>query len=213
MKSGCTWATLLELHGLSSMTTDCRSAHQAGLNDSSAHIGFFALAFGWSWAWWLGAALVKNASPLTASVLQVAGGFGPGIAAVVVVAHCEGRTGLHHWMARCLQWRVGWLRMLLAFVAPAMLMGLAAVIHLALGGALPASAAKGHLMLVALNFVLLFLKGGPLGEEFGWRGCALPAMQSRCGWRVASMVLGVAWAAWHLPLFFVSSTVQSQLPF
>ncbi len=67
-------------------------------------------------------------------------------------------------------------------------------------------------MLVALNFALVFLIGGPLGEEFGWRGYALPVMQARWGWRGASLGLGVVWVAWHLPLFYGSGTVQSYLP-
>jgi hypothetical protein len=174
---------------------------------------FFALAFGWSWACWAGAALLKNGSAFTSGALQMLGGFGPSMAAVVVVAHREGRTGLRSWFTRCLQWRVGWLRMLLAFVFPLLFMGLAAFIHVALGGTLPDSPAKGHLMLVAINFLLVFLVGGPLGEEFGWRGFALPALQARWGWRTASLVLGGAWAAWHLPLFYSNGTVQSHLPF
>lgn len=174
---------------------------------------FFVLAFGWSWVCWLGAAWLKHRAVLPAAALDVLGGFGPGVAAVVVTAYSEGRPGLHRWLTRCLQWRVGWLRMLLAFVLPALLMGLAALIHLALGGTLPDSPAKGHFLLVVINFILVFLIGGPLGEEFGWRGYALPDMQARWGWRVASLALGAAWATWHLPLFYGSSTVQSHLPF
>jgi membrane protease YdiL (CAAX protease family) len=174
---------------------------------------FFAWAFGWSWTCWFGAALLKNGSAFTAGGLEMLGGFGPGIAAVVVVAHGEGRSGLHRWLLRCLQWRVGWLRVLLAFIAPALLMGLALVIHGALGGTIPDSPARGHVWLAALNFILVFLIGGPLGEEFGWRGYALPAMQARWGWRKASLTLGVVWATWHLPLFLSSGTVQSHLPF
>ncbi len=195
------------------MTAKQGAACPAGPADTSSVMWFFVLAFGWSWVCWLGAVLVRDASPPTASALQVLGGFGPGIAAVVVVAHGEGSHGLRRWLARCLQWRVGWLRMLLAFVAPALLMGLAAVIHVAMGGTLPHSPARGHLLLVALNFVLVFFIGGPLGEEFGWRGYALPVMQSRWGWRAASLGLGVAWVTWHLPLFYGSGTVQSHLPF
>ncbi len=50
---------------------------------------------------------------------------------------------------------------------------------------------------------------GPLGEEFGWRGFALPQIM---GWRspaAAGLVVGVFWAAWHLPTFFISTLSQS----
>ena len=195
------------------MTTKRSFAGQKKRGTGTDVMLFFALAFGWSWICWVSAAVLKNGSPFPSGALQMLGGLGPSIAAVVVVAHSRGLTGLKRWLARCLQWRVGWLRMLLAFVLPALLMGLAAFIHTALGGSLPDSPAKGHLLLVAVNFILVFLVGGPLGEEFGWRGYALPAMQVRWGWRTASVMLGGVWAAWHLPLFYCSGTVQSHLPF
>jgi membrane protease YdiL (CAAX protease family) len=103
--------------------------------------------------------------------------------------------------------------MLLAFMFPAAYMGLAAAAHVALGGTLPPSPAAGHVWLAALNVLLIFLVGGPLGEEFGWRGFALPALQECWGWRIASVVLGIVWAAWHLPLFYTAGNLQSHWPF
>jgi len=78
---------------------------------------------------------------------------------------------------------------------------------------MPPSPAAGHLWLAALNVLLIFLVGGSLSEEFGWRGFALPALQSRWGWRVASLVLGLIWAVWHLPLFYSAGNLQSHWPF
>jgi len=46
-------------------------------------------------------------------------------------------------------------------------------------------------------------------EELGWRGVALPLLQRRFTPFVASLVLGVIWAVWHLPAFFMSGTPQS----
>ena len=173
---------------------------------------FFALAFAWSWScWWLAPAL-KARAPVTATVLSLAGGFGPSLAAVVMVAYGSGRVGLRRWLTTCLQWRGGWRWTVLAFLFPAAFMGLAAAAHVALGGTLPPSPAAGHVGLAAVNFLLIFFVGGPLGEEFGWRGYALPALQARWGWRVASVLLGGVWAVWHLPLFYSAGTVQSHLP-
>jgi len=173
---------------------------------------FFVLAFAWSWAFWWLAPLWKSDAPVTSSVLALLGGFGPSLAAVAVVAHQGGRGGLRRWLSRCLQWRVGWRWMALAFILPFAFMGLAAAAHVALGGTLPPSPAAGHILLAAANFGLVFLVGGPLGEEFGWRGYALPALQRRWGWRIASLVLGGAWTLWHVPLFYSTGTVQSHLP-
>ena len=100
--------------------------------------------------------------------------------------------------------------MTLAFLSPLAVLTLAAAIHMALGGSVPTSPAMGHVALLIANFGLVFLVGGPLGEEFGWRGYALPVMQERLGWRSASLALGIIWGVWHLPLFFVTGSSQNQ---
>ncbi len=186
--------------------------HRDATGAAHALLAFFGLAFAWSWAFWLLSPLLKAASPITATALFMLGGFGPSLAAVAVVARYGGCSGLRRWMKRCWQWRVGWRWMALAVFFPVGFMGLAAVAHVALGGALPASPASGHALVAAVNVLLVFLIGGPLGEEFGWRGYAQPALQDRWGWRGASLVLGAAWALWHLPLFYSPGTVQSHLP-
>jgi membrane protease YdiL (CAAX protease family) len=47
-----------------------------------------------------------------------------------------------------------------------------------------------------------------LFEEIGWRGFALPALQVRLGFLGAALVVGVAWALWHLPLLISDPTRQ-----
>ena len=58
-----------------------------------------------------------------------------------------------------------------------------------------------YLMLAATVASTLLL--GQAGEEVGWRGYALPRLAERFGLPSASVVLGIIWAAWHLPLFFI----------
>jgi len=174
---------------------------------------FFALAFAWSWFCWLLSSVVKAQLPSLAGVLFFAGGFGPSIAAIAVVKSVGGWNGLRGWLVRCLQWRIGWPWLAIAFFLPLAVMALAAAAHVALGGTMASSPASGHVLLAVANFLLVLLLGGPLGEEFGWRGYALPALQERYSWRVASLILGAVWSVWHLPLFYIADTVQSHIPF
>lgn len=187
-------------------------AADSGDEDRSRLPAFFALAFVWSWTCWLLAPAIEARSALAAAVLSGLGGFGPGIAAAAMVGYGGGRAALRAWLGRCLQWRIGWQWFTLAFFLPLALMMSAAVMHVALGGAPGVSPVVGHLPLAAANLVLILLLGGPLGEEFGWRGYALPALQTRHGWRVASLILGAVWGLWHLPLFFTAGTLQGRIP-
>ena len=169
---------------------------------------FFLLTFAWSWSCWFLAPVVQAESKYASSALFFLGGFGPSLAAIAVVFRRSGRTGLRAWLLGCLSWRgsSGWL--VLAFLSPLAVLTVAAGAHIGLGGSLPPSPANGHVGLLVANFFLVFLVGGPLGEELGWRGFALPAMQERLGWRNASLALGVIWGLWHLPLFFVADSTQ-----
>jgi len=186
--------------------------HHSKLGFNPHLLAFFALTFTWSWACWLLSAVLRPQWPIVGMVLFIVGSFGPSIAAIAVVKYTSGQEGLHRWLRRLLQWRVGWHWLALSFFLPLGIMGLAAAGHIALGGTIAPSPASGHVLLAVVNFGLVLLLGGPLGEEFGWRGYALPALQECYGWRVASLVLGIAWGVWHLPLFYMSDTAQSHIP-
>ncbi|MEM2947126.1 MAG: CPBP family intramembrane glutamic endopeptidase [Candidatus Bathyarchaeia archaeon] len=67
-------------------------------------------------------------------------------------------------------------------------------------GAVPELVALSQPQLILWNFVYIFFLGGPLQEEFGWRGYALPRLQACYSALLSSVVLGVMWAIWHLPL-------------
>jgi uncharacterized protein len=94
-----------------------------------------------------------------------------------------------------------------------MVLAIAAVMHMALDGTIPISPANSNVPLFFANFLLVFIAGGPLGEEFGWRGYALPAMQEYMSWRSASLLLGTIWGIWHLPLLFLTGSSQSNIQF
>jgi membrane protease YdiL (CAAX protease family) len=178
-------------------------------------MAFLVIAFAWSWSCWLLSAVIQPRSPVVAGVLSALGSFGPGVAAVAVIGWSGGRPGLLGWLGRCLQWRIGIRPFAWAFFLPLAVLAPAGLVHVALGGNLELSPLVTHLpnpTLAAANWVLILLFGGPLGEEFGWRGWAWPALRDRHGWRTSSLFLGCVWGLWHLPLFFIEGTLQSRLP-
>lgn len=178
---------------------------------AAAVLTFFALTYLWTWGLW--ASVVRQADPAgrTTTLLLLASAFGPSLSGPAVVLMFDGPSGLRVWLKRCLAWRLGWGWYVLAALAPLAVMALALFLHAALGGVVPASPVTG-IMATALVVLQITLLGGPLGEEFGWRGYALPAMAQRFGWRGASLVLGAIWGLWHLPLFWMPGMAQATLP-
>lgn len=175
-------------------------------------LGYLALTFAWSWVCWALSPAIRTGLPWLATLLMFAGSFGPSLAAILVVGRTRGVEGLRAWLSRCLRWRIGWGWWAFALLMPLAVMLLAAGLHIALGGAIVTAPASRHLLMTVVNLPLVLLLGGPLGEEFGWRGYALPVLQGRLGWRAASLGLGLGWGAWHLPLFFIDGTAQAHIP-
>lgn len=191
-----------------------RSGHVPHIRTRStlAILIFFCLAFTWSWAIGISATLAKEDFPVLNAVLMMAAGFGPSLAGLAVVGLFGRGAELYGWAVRCLNWRVGLHWFVLAFAMPPAVMVLALAVHTLLGASPPATLAADKIPLVILNFGLVLLIGGPLGEEFGWRGYATAALAARLDWRAASLIVGVFWGLWHLPLFFMAGTAQSHMP-
>lgn len=177
-----------------------------------AIITFFFLTFAWTWSLWGIVALIRAQAPGLADALYLAGAFGPSFAAVLVTLMFTGRAGLRRWLAQCLRWRVGWRWYAVAFIAPPLILLAALGVHFALGGAVPALPYADRVLIAIAQFAVIAVLGGPLGEEFGWRGYALPELTARIGWRGAGALIGFAWALWHLPLLFMADTKQANLP-
>ncbi len=174
-------------------------------------VGTFSVA----WLVWIPLVLAEHglmAVPIAPTLLLFAGTYAPTITAIgLTVWRWRGR-GLRTLFGQALRWRVGYWWYVIAIVGPALVMGGAVGMHLLLGGTAPQFPALQRWPLVLINFVAVLLLGGPLGEEFGWRGFALPLLQQRLSVGWASLVLGSVWGVWHLPLFFTRMTLQHTLP-
>lgn len=185
---------------------------QARAGSTPAILTFFFLTFAWTWGLWWIVTLIRPTAPGLGNALYLAGAFGPSLAAVVVTRMFTGGPGLRRWLGRCLRWRVGWRWYGLAFVVPPLILMAALSAHAALGGAIPTSPYADRIGIAIVQFAVIAIFGGPLGEEFGWRGFALPALTTRMGWRGAGVVIGIAWELWHAPLLFMANTAQAGLP-
>lgn len=167
-------------------------------------IAFFALTFLATWALWLGAA----ASDHLRTPLLYLGVFAPALVALGLTARKEGRTGVAALLNRLLTWRVPirWYAFALGYMVAIKLT--VALVHRVATGAWPRINEDPAYILLGLIASLAFF-WGQAGEEIGWRGYALPRLTARLGIGRASVLLGVIWAVWHLPLFFLPATTTT----
>jgi len=136
--------------------------------------------------------------------------MGPSIAAFILVFIISGKRGFVDLVRPFGRWRGSLGLWGIAILGPAILYLIGLGVHLLLGGeAPPFTMIRDELNLIPLYLVMVVLMpwNGPVGEEFGWRGYALPKLQNKYGPLVASLVLGTIWGIWHLPSFFAPQGV------
>ena len=171
-------------------------------------VSFFVLAYAGTWLTELpyvlsedGSGLLPYSSPLLIWTSPLTVFMGPFLAAFVMTGTTEGREGVGRFLRRFVLWRVGFRWYLFAFVAIPVIAVLSVVVIPGVLGSFEGLGALVPLSLLGVFVYVLFL-GGALGEEPGWRGFALPRLQSLHGPLVGTLILGPLWALWHLPLFF-----------
>lgn len=168
-------------------------------------VAYVALTFVLSWTAWVAAILTGS----DAAILRVAGAFGPTMAALIF-AGIGGREDLWRLLRGFCRWRAPARLWAFAIISTAGL-GLAAlVIDKLLGGA--PNWPGPHALALAPVVFLWVLVFSVAGEETGWRGYLLPKLLDRTGPVRASLVLGVIWAAWHLPLWALPGDFHAAVP-
>jgi uncharacterized protein len=174
-------------------------------------VAFFVLAFATTWAVW-----VPRAAGVPMGAVGQLWTWVPAAAALLAAALTGGRAAVAELGARLVRWRVGWRWYAVVILGPAVFSLAVAAAYVLLGGswadaAPPALRGETPLVLVPVFLAVLFLTDG-LGEELAWRGFALPRLLTGHNALVASLILGVLWSAWHLPLVWTEGVPLHQQP-
>jgi membrane protease YdiL (CAAX protease family) len=168
---------------------------------------FFSLTYAATWTCWIAAAAIARAStpgdpvlPALASALFLLGTVVPSLVALSLTERADGRAATRALLDRVFRWDVGarWYVFAIGYI-PAIKLS-AALVHRIVTGGWPRFGDEAwYVMAIAI----VFSTWVQAGEEIGWRGYALPRLSARVGLAPASVILGVIWASWHLPLFLV----------
>jgi membrane protease YdiL (CAAX protease family) len=184
-----------------------RRHQSSGGGQRIALASFFLLAYAWTWVcWWsLYAANSGYLSlPFRKELLATLGQFGPFAAALLVTGAVDGRSGLRELLSRLVRWRARPIWVLISLLLLPGTMLAAILLYAWLHGTLTTLQFRGTWSTLPAHFIYLLLVGGPLGEEPGWRGFALPRLQAQYAPVPANVFLGVLHACWHLPLWWLN---------
>lgn len=183
------------------------SSAQTNISDFTAEprgslVLFFALTYAVTWVCWIAVLNLHFAGRgLNRNFLLLLGTFAPALVALVITARQRGKRATRSLLQRTWQWqgRARWYALAVLYMA-AIKLCVAVVYRLEFGGWPHFGEWRPVIILAATVISTPF----QAGEEIGWRGYALPRLAGRMGFAWASVVLGIIWACWHLPLFFLA---------
>lgn len=164
-------------------------------------VTFFVLTYALMWVCFITVAVAGiPANGSLGILLLYLGIFAPSLVALGLTARAEGSTGIRALLGRVFQGQVAvrWYVFAIGYI-PAIKLT-AALVHRMATDAWPRF---GTTPLYLIPLAIAFSTPVQAGEEIGWRGYALPRLAARFGLGGASLLLGLLWAFWHLPQFFI----------
>jgi len=170
---------------------------------------FFLLAYAFSWLFWIPQALAANGVAIPAGVSAFLASpfnpaaFGPLVAALLLTLFDEGWKGAINLLKRGLDLRFNKIWLPVILLLPPLIFTGAIVLSVLTGATALDSSVLSNPIVAIVAPVVILLTARPLQEEFGWRGYALPRLQRRFNALVSSLILGVLWWLWHLPLVLI----------
>jgi membrane protease YdiL (CAAX protease family) len=180
---------------------------------------YMVATFTVTWAAWLALAVRGRTVTPGFSPLYLLGLLGPLVGAVATTGAIEGWGGVRELLGRMIRVRIGVRWWIIAIAVPLLVAGATYVVLVAYSMFLLAPvelpSARAFVELtgfpvvnaVALAVMLIAING--YGEETGWRGFLLPALQRWWSPLTASLIVGVVWAFWHAPAFLVNANYRA----
>lgn len=190
-----------------------RSEKSAAVGGRGAMLLYLAIAFGMAWtSWFLAWLITKGKLSLPLFPVLLVGSFGPFVGALVTTWAKGGATHARRFFARVVDLRMGWPVFLVSFFLLPVLAAIAELLH----AAYTHSAPRFPMSLgdVPRSYLFLTILGGTLAEEYGW-SLLSDQLDEKFPLVRSTFMLGLVWALWHVPLFFIVTPgmIQGYTPF
>jgi hypothetical protein len=197
-------------NGSALMRLNDHALRKRGLRSMGLYLG---VTFGMAWVLWLvGWLITQHKLSLPLFPILVVGSFGPFVGALVTTLAEGGPRHALRFFARVFDLRMGWAVFLISFFLLPILAVIVELVHAQFTHGAPHFTMT--LREAPLSYLFLFLLGGTLAEEYGW-SLLSDKLDGFLSLKVATFVLGVIWALWHVPLFFIITpgAIQGYTPF
>lgn len=179
-------------------------------------ITFYLLVYGFSLLLYvLSFIFQENESEIISTILRFIGGAGPLVGVLYMIFRHESKAFRKDYWRRIIDFkRIDPIWYLLIIGLPVIANLTAIILDIIINGRHPAmgliSVLRENVLLV-IPLAVFYVLFGPLPEEMAWRGYALEKLQRSMDPLRASLILGLLWAVWHIPLFFLDNTYQKGL--
>ena len=173
-------------------------------------INFFIITIFLSWVFWTLSILInRNIISIgsNTNILHILGAFIPSLMGIYFIYRENNKKSVIEFFKKGIDYKFDLKYYLYLFIFPLILL----ISYLISGLFLELNLEDSLLnepKMIPIAFVYILILGGPLGEEYGWRGFALPRLNMIFKPLYSSIILGFIWSIWHLPLFFMEGSTQ-----
>lgn len=182
-------------------------------------VRFFVVTFLWTWFFWLipvilngiGIISVENWKSSGFGILMILGVFGPMMGAIISLQTINGKESIKKYFKSYLSLNFGWKAWLAIILFAVLCTFIPWIIPEFFGEERLQTVLPSIYVLPLYIIFIMFLGGGQ--EELGWRGYIMPFLEKKFGLIIGSLMLGVIWAIWHIPLWFIPGGNQVYMSF
>jgi len=169
---------------------------------------FIIIVYFSSWLFWI-PLINKGHFPFSNNLLLMAGIYMPSIIGILMTKMFARKTSLIQIMKSLFHFKIQLKEYLFILGYFPIMIGLSFSFMKIIG--IPLTGLNYPIKVFPLVFFYILVLQGPLGEEFGWRGFLMDWLMMISNPMMSSLILGVIWSFWHLPLFLIDGTIQFQM--